>query len=76
MVNHIISTVMDPICGMDLQANQIAATYAYMGQTYSFCCVECRDLFAHNPEKCVVCLAHEPRWCVGLRCPFLRSSSN
>ncbi|TFH46792.1 MAG: YHS domain-containing protein [Lysobacterales bacterium] len=74
MDNHTVLIVMDPICGMELQANQVSATLLFMGQTYSFCCVECRDEFAHNPEKCVVCLAHDPTWCEGLRCSFLRIS--
>lgn len=76
MVSQVISTVTDPICCTDLQTNQVAVTYAYMGQTYSFCSVECRDLFAHSPEECVICLAHEPKWCMGLRCHFPRSTNS
>ena len=74
MADQATLLALDPICGTDLAAGQIAATYTYIGQTYSFCCKECRDLFAHAPEVYVADLAHEVRQCVGLRCPLLRSA--
>lgn len=66
------SPVFDPICGMWLEPNQIVVTYAYLGQTYGFCCNECRDLFTSAPEVHVTHLAHEPRNSAGHRCPYQR----
>ena len=62
----------DPICGMWLEGDESAATYAYYGETYAFCCEECRDLFAREPEAHVVRLAHEPKTSAGHRCPHKR----
>ena len=63
---------LDPICGMWLEPRQIAASYAYLGRTYYFCCLECRDMFAAAPERHVIRLAHEPTEDAGHRCPHLR----
>lgn len=62
----------DPMCGMLMTESQVVATYHYIGQTYSFCCDECRDLFAHAPEQVIVQLAHEPEGYWGHRCPRQR----
>jgi YHS domain-containing protein len=62
----------DPICGMWLDSNQAAATYAFLGHIYVFCCAECRDLFAESPEAHVARLAHEPEQSAGHRCPHQR----
>jgi YHS domain-containing protein len=64
------SRAFDPICGMWLSTDEIAITFTYLGQTYAFCCVECRDLFARSPEIYVASLAHEPRRSAGHRCPL------
>ncbi len=68
--------VLDPICGADLQVDRVTATFTYLGRTYSFCCKECRDLFARAPERYVAYLAHELRQSVGLRCPLVRSAED
>lgn len=62
----------DPVCGMWLERPRVAATYTYLGQTYSFCCTECCDLFARDPCSCLTLLAHEPGQSMGHRCPFQR----
>ena len=41
----------DPICGMDVEPKDAAATYEYEGETFYFCAVGCKDEFARNPEK-------------------------
>ena len=40
-----VSRFFDPICGMWLEAGQVAATFSFIGWTYGFCSEECRDLF-------------------------------
>ena len=64
---------LDPICGMNLQAHQVAADYTYLGVAYAFCSTECRDIFARTPEMFVVMLAHEPDMYYGHRCPNQRA---
>lgn len=72
MTSPTSSLAFDPICGMWLEADQTAATYTYLGQTYAFCCAECRDLFVRPPESHVVRLAHGPEQSMGHRCPVQR----
>ncbi len=43
----------DPICGMEVEPEEAAATYEYMGKTYYFRAVGCKDRFAQNPDKYV-----------------------
>lgn len=66
----------DPICGMWLQAGEVAVTFTFIGRTYAFCCAECCDLFARAPEVYVSHLAHEPHQCAGHVCPFKRRGNN
>src|SRR6476659_3244413 len=42
--------VIDPVCGMRIEAGDAAATAEYEGQTYYFCSEGCRQLFASNPS--------------------------
>jgi YHS domain-containing protein len=65
-------SAFDPICGMRLEASQIAASCVYIGQTYAFCSVECYDLFTRAPEIHVTRLAHEPEQSAGHVCPLQR----
>ncbi len=74
MTNPTTVLAFDPICGMWLEADQIAATHTYLGQTYSFCCEECHDLFVRAPESHVIRLAHEPGHSIGHRCPAQRQT--
>lgn len=64
----------DPICGMSVLVDQAAETFTFIGVTYYFCSVECRDLFQLAPERHLVYLAHEPGdEHYGYCCPTQRS---
>src|SRR4051812_21598819 len=41
----------DPVCGMTMDPATAAASYAYEGQTYYFCCPSCRQKFVADPER-------------------------
>ena len=41
----------DPVCGMDVAADQAAASFDYGGKTYHFCSVRCRDQFRSDPVR-------------------------
>jgi YHS domain-containing protein len=41
----------DPVCGMNVDEKEAAATYEYKGKTYYFCAVACKQKFAQNSEK-------------------------
>ena len=43
----------DPVCGMDVEEKQAAATTAYKGKTYYFCAPACKTTFQKAPEKYV-----------------------
>jgi YHS domain-containing protein len=66
------SRLFDPICGMWLEADEVVATYLYIGRTYAFCSMECRDLFARAPDRHVVRLAHAPEDHIAHCCPNQR----
>jgi adenylate cyclase len=42
--------VIDPVCGMRIDADDAAATAVHAGITYYFCSQGCRDLFVSNPS--------------------------
>ncbi len=42
---------IDPVCKMEINEKEAAATYEYKGKTYYFCAVACKQKFAQNPEK-------------------------
>jgi Cu+-exporting ATPase len=48
-----MSTVKDPVCGMDIDPNNAAATEEYQGTTYRFCSISCQEKFKAEPEKYV-----------------------
>ncbi|MFQ5865637.1 MAG: heavy metal translocating P-type ATPase [bacterium] len=48
-----IATVKDPVCGMDIDPNNVAASEEYEGKTYHFCSAACHDKFKAEPEKYV-----------------------
>jgi YHS domain-containing protein len=58
--------------GRRLAPEQVATTYTYVGRTYSFCSVECRELFVRSPEANLVRLAYDPEACAGYNCPAQR----
>lgn len=47
------NTVIDPVCGMEIDPNTAAGTSEYKGQTYYFCAPGCKTSFDKDPEKYV-----------------------
>ena len=43
----------DPVCGMDIDEQQAAATAEYQGKTYYFCSPGCKKAFEKEPQKYV-----------------------
>lgn len=41
----------DPVCGMDVDEQQAAATAEYQGKTYYFCSPGCKKAFEKEPQK-------------------------
>ncbi|MFP4647016.1 MAG: YHS domain-containing protein [Candidatus Acetothermia bacterium] len=41
----------DPVCGMEVDVDDPAATYEYKGETYYFCAPGCKKQFEENPEE-------------------------
>ena len=44
------TSIVDPVCWMDVAAKSIAARTQYKGQTYFFCSVGCKESFDKDPE--------------------------
>ena len=44
-------TVKDPVCGMEIDPKDAAATSDYEGTTYYFCAVGCKERFDAEPAK-------------------------
>lgn len=45
-----MTTVIDPVCGMRIEADDAAAVGERDGQTYYFCSEACRDIFVSAPS--------------------------
>jgi Cu+-exporting ATPase len=43
--------VSDPVCGMEIDLENAAATMAYKGTSYYFCSEDCHDRFMADPER-------------------------
>ena len=43
--------VTDPVCKMEIEQDQAAATAEYAGQTYYFCSQGCKQQFEQEPER-------------------------
>jgi L-lactate dehydrogenase len=43
--------VKDPVCGMEVDENQVKHQVQYMGKTYYFCAMRCKASFEEHPEK-------------------------
>ncbi len=41
----------DPVCGMEVEPAQAAATFEYKGETYYFCAPGCKIAFEKEPKK-------------------------
>ena len=44
-------TVIDPVCGMNIEEKDAAATTVYGGRTYFFCSTSCKIEFDLNPQS-------------------------
>ncbi|MFN8233925.1 MAG: YHS domain-containing protein [Actinomycetota bacterium] len=42
--------MIDPVCGMTVQAEDAAAAWEYEGQTYYFCSLGCFERFREDPR--------------------------
>ncbi len=47
------ATMKDPVCGMDVTADNAAGQSEYQGETYYFCCQSCKRDFDADPERYV-----------------------
>ncbi len=45
---------IDPVCKMEVEESQAAATSEYKGKKYYFCAVGCKKAFEQDPEKYLV----------------------
>ena len=43
----------DPVCGMEVNADQAAGKSEYLGETYYFCCNGCKQQFDQKPQRFV-----------------------
>ena len=41
----------DPVCGMELQEEDVVAKSDYKGKTYYFCEASCKTKFDKDPDK-------------------------
>ncbi len=48
---EIVEPHVDPVCKMLVLPESAAGKFDYLGTTYYFCAIGCRDRFAANPEK-------------------------
>jgi len=48
-----MAKVKDPVCGMEIDPKQAAASENYKGKTYHFCSADCHDKFKADPDKYV-----------------------
>ena len=46
-----MAMVTDPVCGMEIDPKDAAATSDYQGTTYYFCAVACKERFDAEPAK-------------------------
>lgn len=42
---------IDPVCKMEVDEENAAATYEYEGETYYFCAPGCKTAFEKDPEQ-------------------------
>ncbi len=42
---------IDPVCKMEVEEANAAASAEYKGKKYYFCAVGCKKVFDQNPEK-------------------------
>ncbi len=44
-----MSTTIDPVCGMNIERDQAAGQSEFQGETYYFCSEECKHIFDQDP---------------------------
>ena len=49
-----MASVIDPVCGMQLDDQQTAITSQYMNRTYYFCSLGCKQQFDNDPQRYAV----------------------
>ncbi len=49
---------VDPVCGMDVEADSAAHSARHEGREYHFCCIDCRTAFEADPERYATALEH------------------
>ena len=52
--------VLDPMCGMTIQASDAAGSWDYKGQRYYFCHPSCLARFKESPESFLTPVEHAP----------------
>jgi Cu+-exporting ATPase len=60
LVENLQKTMIDPICGMDVEPNNAAGKYIYNGQTYYFCSHHCLAKFKEDPDEFLRSHGHAP----------------
>jgi Cu+-exporting ATPase len=43
--------MIDPVCGMEVEAGTAAAAWEYRGRTYLFCSLGCYERFRADPQR-------------------------
>jgi len=51
-------SVIDPVCGMEVDPQKTKYKSVYKGKVYYFCSYQCKKVFDENPEYYLV---HGPR---------------
>ena len=46
-------TTVDPVCGMHVEPEEAAGESEFQGQTYYFCCEDCKRMFDEDPTMYV-----------------------
>ena len=49
-----MATVTDPVCGMEIDSAEAAASEEYQGKTHYFCSEGCHQQFVAAPEQYAV----------------------
>lgn len=50
---------IDPVCRMQVQESEAAATAEHSGKQYYFCCKGCKEKFINDPEHYIQALDQE-----------------
>ena len=40
----------DPVCGMEVDPEEAPWRLTYLGETYYFCCLGCKEAFEEEPQ--------------------------